>query len=117
MDDAPASQPSALVETMKLRQLTSGFAYSEDGEVIQVGTAKLTDVPTEPLDEVLGLDAARAAGAERLLGRGHVRGVERPGYLQRRHPGPGRRLGDELLQLAGGSGHHDLTGSVVVRRV
>ena len=35
---------TALVETMKLRQLTSGFAYAEGGEVIQVGTAKLTEL-------------------------------------------------------------------------
>jgi SNF2 family DNA or RNA helicase len=35
---------TALVETMKLRQLTSGFAYSEAGEVIQVGTAKLAEL-------------------------------------------------------------------------
>ena len=32
------------------------------------------------------------------LGRRHVRGVERAGDLQRDHPGPGRRLGGELVQ-------------------
>jgi len=42
---------TALVETMKLRQLTSGFAYAEDGEVIQVGTAKLTEL-CSLLDEI-----------------------------------------------------------------
>jgi SNF2 family DNA or RNA helicase len=42
---------TALVETMKLRQLTSGFAYSEAGEVIHVGTAKLAELRSL-LDEI-----------------------------------------------------------------
>lgn len=42
---------TALTEVMKLRQLTSGFAYSEAGEIIQIGTAKLAELRSV-LDEI-----------------------------------------------------------------
>ena len=35
---------TALTEIMKLRQLTSGFAYGEDGVTIQTGKSKLTEL-------------------------------------------------------------------------
>ncbi len=42
---------TALTEVMKLRQLTSGFAYSEAGEIIQTGTSKLAELQSL-LDEI-----------------------------------------------------------------
>ena len=49
-------------------------------------------------------------------GRGHVRGVEGPGDLERPHPGLLRRVPGEGLQLFQGAGRDDLTGAVDVRR-
>lgn len=42
---------TALTEIMKLRQLTSGFAYGEDGATVQVGKSKLTELKAL-LDEI-----------------------------------------------------------------
>ena len=81
----------------------------------------LTPVPSALESRIRpGVDGRDPAGdrGQRLLGRGHVRGVERPGDLQRDHAGPGRRVARRTRRgLSCGARGDDLPGAVAVGRV
>ena len=79
-----------------------------DGRTVPVGQ--------QDLSGRTGGDTGRE-GRQGLLGRGHVRRVERACHGQRPHPGTGRRNSSELLQSGQRAGGDDLAGTVAVGRV
>ena len=85
---------------------------------------RLRAVPGRRAVEVGQQDPGRSGGrdtgghrGEGGLGGRHVRRVERARHLEPDDPGPGRRLGGQLVQRVDRAGGHDLTGPVAVGRV